>query len=204
MRASSLGKCSLWAAAVFGVVLGAAAPAESALQSADVVFEGTVLGGPDAVRADLGIEGYDGATRFRFQAARYFKGQLGQAPAIYTIDQGTACGRYYEPGSTYLVYGYLLENGLLTDSLCSRTRLISSAAVDLAVLGAGTAPDPGVTPRDVVVEQSEEADGGCSVSAPGGSPGGVALLSSLLALALGRRFKARRAGIRPAPPRRPR
>jgi hypothetical protein len=134
-----------------------------ALRSADVVFEGTVLGEPEAVRAKLGIDGYEGAARFRFAVARYFKGQQGPEAAIYTIDQGTACGRFYDASTTYLVYGQLRPDGVLTDSLCSRTRTLADATEDLELLGAGEAPDPGVQPRDVLAEATAQ-DTGCSAA----------------------------------------
>jgi hypothetical protein len=132
-----------------------------ALRSADVVFEGTVLGEPEAVRVQLGIEGYDGAARFRFAVARYFKGQQGPEAAVYTIDHGSACGRFYNASSTYLVYGQLRPDGVLTDFLCSRTRPLANASEDLELLGEGEAPDPGVLPRDVLAPVAAE-DSGCS------------------------------------------
>ncbi|MEY2933246.1 MAG: hypothetical protein RL033_3995 [Pseudomonadota bacterium] len=199
MRSRLLRKCAVLAVAVTGALLGVAATpkdavacscgypeVESSLRNADVVFEGTVQGLPEPVQAPLGYDGYTGAVRFRFQVARYYKGQRGSEAALYTIDQGTACGRDFDFRGTYLVYGGVLENGLLTDSLCSRTRLLSEAAEDLALLGEGTAPDPSVLPRDVVAEHAEE-DEGCSVapgvlpgrgaSATGGALGGALLLA---------------------------
>lgn len=174
----------------------------AALLAADVVFEGTVLGEPEAVRAQLGIDGYSGAARFRFAVARYFKGQQGSEAAIYTIDQESACGRSYASGSTYLVYGRLTPDGVLTDSLCSRTRPLANAAEDLALLGEGSAPDPSVQPRDVLAEQAEE-EPGCSAAPSAGAashaPGaehwalsGVLLCALTLLRRRSARFSARR------------
>lgn len=168
---------------------GEPAPAD-ALRSADVVFEGTVLGEPESVRVQLGIEGYEGAARFRFAVARYFKGQQGPEAAIYTIDQESACGRFYDAGTTYLVYGRLQPNGALTDSLCSRTRLLANATEDLALLGEGEAPDPGAQPRDVLAEPAQ-AGSGCSAAAGRASAPGGGACALLIALALLRRRPSR-------------
>ncbi|MEY4550255.1 MAG: hypothetical protein RL685_6450 [Pseudomonadota bacterium] len=200
MRSRLLRKYAVLAVAVSGVLLGVAATAkpaaacscagypevESSLRDADVVFEGTVLALPEPVQAPLGYDRYTGAVRVRFQVARYYKGQRGSEVALYTIDQDSACGRYFDFRGTYVVYGRVLENGLLTDSSCSRTRLLSEAAEDLALLGEGAAPDPSVLPRDVVADQ-EEDDAGCSVAAgvlggreanaTGGALGGALLLA---------------------------
>jgi hypothetical protein len=196
MRSWLLRGCAVLAVAVTGASFGVVAmvkpaaacscaypEAESSLRDADVVFEGTVVGRAEPVQVPLGIEGYRGAIRFRFRVARYFKGQRGSEAVVYTIDQGTACGAAYESTDPYLVYGGLLENGLLTDSLCSRTRLLSEAAEDLALLGEGTAPDPDVRPRDVVSEEADDV--GCSVAAGafagrGASVTGAALGGTLL------------------------
>lgn len=200
MRARFLRQFALSAIIAAGVVSGSAQPAAAcsciyteaadAARSADVVFEGTVLAPPEHVRAQLGIEDYSGAVRFRFAVARYFKGQRGEEAVVYTIDQESACGRSYAPGGTYLIYGRLLSNGLLTDSLCSRSRPIGDAAEDLALLGEGAAPDPGVQPRDVIAEREESA-AGCSTAPPSSSSPaalGGALLSVLFCgLALARR-----------------
>lgn len=200
MRARLLGKLAI--SALTGACLAGAggeaqacscagelSPGQS-LSEADVVFEGTVRGEPEAVRADLGIEGYTGAVLFRFEVARYFKGQRGSEAAVYSIDQDSACGRTYAAGTTYVVYGQLTPEGLLTDSLCSRTRPIADAAEDLALLGEGAAPDPGVQPRDVIAEREESA-AGCSTAPPSSSSPaalGGALLSVLFCgLALARR-----------------
>lgn len=197
MRARVLAGCLVLSAAVLGSARPSSAcscageaQAAEALRSADVVFEGTVLRGPEAVRAQLGIEGYTGAVRFHFGVARYFKGQRGEEALLYTVDQESACGRAYEANATYVVYGRLQPNGLLTDSLCSRTRLLSAASEDLALLGEGVAPDPAAQPRDVVA-QPEEDDAGCSVTSPGGASGSSSSAALLLALALVRRRLAR-------------
>jgi uncharacterized protein (TIGR03382 family) len=163
---------------------------EDALRSADVVFEGTVLGEPEVVRAQLGLEGYEGAARFRFAVARYFKGQQGPEAAIYTIDQESACGRFYDAGATYLVYGRLQPSGALTDSLCSRTRLMASATADLALLGEGVPPEPGLQPRDVLAEPAE-ADSGCSAAPGRAAPAGSLAGALLFGLAALRRRRSR-------------
>jgi hypothetical protein len=97
-----------------------------------------------ALQADLGFGDYAGARRFRFEVTRYFKGQLGPSLSVFTVDQGTACGREYALDEPHLVYARYTESGLLSDFLCSRSHPVALAEADLALLGSGVAPDPGV------------------------------------------------------------
>jgi hypothetical protein len=113
---------------------------DAAMEGADVVFEGQ----PTEVKplqVDLGFGGYLGAKRFRFDVTRYFKGQLGPSLPIFTVDQSSACGREYALGEAHVIYARYTDDGLLTDYACSRSGPSSLAAEDLALLGAGLAPD---------------------------------------------------------------
>jgi hypothetical protein len=112
-----------------------------AVSSADVVFEGRPTA-VEHVQAELGLSGYFGAKRFRFDVARYFKGQLGPSLSLFTVDQSTACGREYSNDESYVIYARYSGSGLLTDSACSRSRASSFADEDLEFLGAGVDPDP--------------------------------------------------------------
>jgi hypothetical protein len=115
---------------------------ESSIKSTDIVFEGRPRPDVEAVKADLGFSDYFGAKRFRFDVTRFFKGQLGATVSIFTVDQSSACGTSYSPDHTYLVYARYTDDGLLADYACSRSRLMTHAAEDLALLGAGVEPDP--------------------------------------------------------------
>jgi len=129
-----------------------------ALANADVVFEGT----PRAMlltEANLGLLDYQGAKRFDFEVVRYFKGQLGPSLAVFTIDQGSACGRHYTLDEPHIIYARYADSGLLTDFLCSRSHPSSLGSGDGAVLGSGVAPDPAiVSEEDEVDGASEEPD----------------------------------------------
>jgi hypothetical protein len=130
--------------------------ADVALASADVVFEGT----PRAMRvteADLGFLDYRGAKRFDFEVARYFKGQLGPSLALFTIDQGSACGRDYTLDEPHIVYARYADSGLLTDFLCSRSHPSSLGSGDLALLGSGVAPDPSIVSEEDDLDGTPEA-----------------------------------------------
>lgn len=107
------------------------------------MFEGRPTGAV-ALQADLGVGGYLGARRFSFEVARYFKGQLGPALSVFTVDESSACGRGYALEEPYVVYARYTDSGLLSDFLCSRSGPSSFADEDLAILGSGIAPDPEV------------------------------------------------------------
>jgi hypothetical protein len=130
--------------------------ADVALADADVVFEGI----PRAMRvteADLGIPGYRGAKRFDFEVERYFKGQLGPGLALFTIDQGSACGRDYTLDEPHIIYARYSESGLLTDFLCSRSHPSSLASSDRPLLGSGVAPDPAIASDEDELDGTPEA-----------------------------------------------
>ena len=152
---SSLSRQSLHAMGLAGLLLVAgtsrawacscpeAPDAELAAGRADVVFEGRATEAV-AVQADLGLGDYSGARRFRFEVTRYFKGQLGPSLSVFTVDQGSACGRDYAFDEPQLVYARYAESGLLSDFLCSRSQPVAVADADLELLGSGFAPDPAV------------------------------------------------------------
>lgn len=175
-----------------------------AVEGADVIFEGQ----PTEVKplqVDLGFGDYQGAKRFRFDVARYFKAQLGPSVPIFTVDQSSACGREYALGQTYVIYARYTDEGLLTDFACSRSRHLDAAEDDLALLGAGLTPDASY-PEDLDTASpaadgtaapssgirrlplpSDEAPRGCASLAPTGAargwPGLALLLGAIAALA---------------------
>jgi hypothetical protein len=146
--------------------------AELAAEAADVVFEGQATEAV-ALQADLGLGDYSGARRFRFEVARYFKGQLGPSVSVFTVDQGSACGREYTFGEPHLVYARYSESGLLSDFLCSRSHPVALAEADLALLGSGVAPDPSVA-DETGSAVAEGSDLRRIPVASGGGPAGCA------------------------------
>jgi MYXO-CTERM domain-containing protein len=112
-------------------------PAPSvAVERADAVFEARV----ENVTGDVaGISG-SGLLRYDLEVLRQWKGELGAAVQLSTRANQAACGRNLIVGKVYLIYAHKDDDGALTDTLCSRTRLASSADEDLAVLGPGTSP----------------------------------------------------------------
>jgi hypothetical protein len=158
-----------------------AGPSEPAVaaEGADVVFEGSPTA-QELVQADLGFDGYFGAKRFRFDVARYFKGQLGPSVSLFTVDQSSACGREYSVDESHVIYARYSDSGLLTDFACSRSRPSSFADEDLAFLGAGVEPDPSfpeaVGESEAPASSSEVSSGihRVPIAADGASAGGCA------------------------------
>lgn len=142
-------------------------PATS-IARADVVFEGTPRD-TALLEAEVAVPGYFGARRFDFEVARYFKGQLGPDVAIFTSDQGTACGRTYPLHQSYVVYANYTDQGLLIDSSCSPSHPSSAASGDVPLLGAGVAPDPSLVSGDGDADGEDDATDGAE--APEASSG---------------------------------
>jgi MYXO-CTERM domain-containing protein len=120
-----------------------------AITGADVVFEGHATAAAEGVAIDLWSDGYVGALRHPFSVTRYFKGSLGSDLPIFTPPDGGACGRRYPVGETYVVYARYQDGGLLMDSLCSRSRSLEHATLDLELLGTGMAPDGEASSPDI-------------------------------------------------------
>ncbi|MCO4773048.1 MAG: hypothetical protein KDA24_23645, partial [Deltaproteobacteria bacterium] len=95
-------------------------PPAQALEAAGVVFEGTVVGIP-AAPAENAPPAF-GPVEYRFNVARSWKGNPGMEARVQTRASSAACGRRYTKGETYIIYGYITEEGNISDSLCSRTR----------------------------------------------------------------------------------
>lgn len=165
-------------------------PPAVAAERAEAVFEARV----DGVAGSTGPAG-PGVVRYELAVLRVFKGDVAAAAQLTTRASSAACGRSFVIGKRYLVYAGRNEDGELTDSLCSRTRLVSTADEDLAVLGAGAPPQSTPIATDV---QSREpprieppplpagpatARRGCEIGGLGGAGG----LLVLAALALRRR-----------------
>lgn len=127
-------------------------PAPSvAVERADAVFEARVEG---VTAEGLGTPGNGmGNVRFDLEVLRQWKGELGSAAQVVSRTSSAACGRNLVIGKVYLIYASKQDDGQLTDNLCSRTRLASSADEDLAVLGPGTTP---ASPRPEAAPTSRE------------------------------------------------
>lgn len=107
-----------------------------ALERADAVFEARV----ENSAADLSSRSGLGLVRFDLEVLRQWKGGLGPAAQLTSPASSAACGRSLTVGKVYVIYASKQDDGQLTDTICSRTRLASTADEDLAVLGPGTAP----------------------------------------------------------------
>lgn len=117
-------------------------PPGVAAASAEAVFEARV----EAVAADASSpDAFMGLVRYDLEVLRVWKGELGPTSQLTTRASGAACGRSLTVGKVYIFYAAKREDGELTDSLCSRTRLSSTADEDLAVLGPGNSPLGGRT-----------------------------------------------------------
>ncbi|PRQ07990.1 MYXO-CTERM sorting domain-containing protein [Enhygromyxa salina] len=184
-----------------------------AARDSDAVFTAKLLavadgpqGGPHAMKTKV----------FTFEVIRTFKGQLDAKINIDTADNSAACGRAYgDPGSEWLIYARIDDQGQARDNLCSRTTALADAADDIALLDANAdtldqpneetpTTDPGpadpepepIQPVEPATNGPEPAEPGpihpgkkgCSVSDSHG--GGLASLLGLgLLLAFSRRRK---------------
>jgi hypothetical protein len=109
-------------------------PAEAAAQS-EAVFLGTVAGTTPQANGVL----------VTFDVESVWKGPNGPQLTLGTAGSSASCGYEFVPGEKYIVYASAQE-GQLATGLCTRTALAADAADDLAALGEGQAPNPGVVP----------------------------------------------------------
>jgi MYXO-CTERM domain-containing protein len=107
-----------------------------AVERADAVFEARV----ENHSSDLSNSAGAGLVRYDLEVLRQWKGELKPAAQLTSRASSAACGRSLTVGKVYLIYASKQDDGQLTDNLCSRTRLASTADEDLAVLGPGNAP----------------------------------------------------------------
>jgi MYXO-CTERM domain-containing protein len=173
-------------------------PVEAA-RDASVVFHGKLVsvrdapktGGPHALAYKI----------FTFEVVRTFKGQLDAQVNVHTADNSAACGRSYgDPGSEWLVYARVDDNGQTNDSACSRTRALADASEDIAALAGGdleqtdepppvepgpAEPEPApVLPQEQAgPEPTEPSKKGCAITDldGGGGLAGLALLGLVAA-----------------------
>jgi MYXO-CTERM domain-containing protein len=173
-------------------------PPVEAAREADVVFHAKLVSVADVPKTGQYAMAYK---RYTFDVVRTFKGQLDRQVNVQSAEQDAACGRIYgDPGSEWLIYARVDDQGQTHDNLCSRSKPIADAAADIAELeaNAGTLDQPNEPPVEpgpaepepepVLPDQPEDSEGpapaepgkkGCSVSntepAPLGLAGGLAL-----------------------------
>ncbi|MFC2106346.1 hypothetical protein ACFLS0_06320 [Candidatus Bipolaricaulota bacterium] len=111
---------------------------EDALEAADAVFSGRVIGlrlEPQTPE-DPTISFMPEDLLATFIVSLVWKGTLEQETVVRTTFTCCVCGYAFQIGETYLVYAYGDESGIRT-SVCTRTKPIALAKDDLDVLGPG-------------------------------------------------------------------
>ena len=153
--------------------------AATALAGSHTVFEGRVVqsnaenaqaGGPPPL--------VPGPMLHRFEVIRSWKGEPEKLVTVRTPGSSASCGRSYKKGVSYLIYASLDGDGLLRDTLCTRTRKSSDADQDITILnskhGTQSAPpqasagEEGKTvPATTTQEASGDEDDDLSKTTPG-------------------------------------
>jgi protocatechuate 3,4-dioxygenase beta subunit len=154
-RMTSLARITLSAAAAIAVCVGmpptalactcmtSGPPCQAYFQS-DAVFIGTV----DAIEIremplDAMPERLYDRKLVRMTVDRASRGVQGARVDVWTGMSDADCGFDFKVGQRYVVYAYRRPDGALGTGICSRTRLASNAAEDLAYLSAPPASSPG-------------------------------------------------------------
>ena len=142
---------------------------ESELSSSEAVFSGEVVGFEkgSSIAAPWPTEAVS------FQVSQVWKGPERETLEVSTATQESACGYVFEEGREYLIYANGRQD--LEVDLCSRTRPLSEAGADLALLGnSGEKQEDG--------EALPDTSGGVSVGAMVGTAG-LAMAAALLVVA---------------------
>lgn len=112
---------------------------EDQLSRSEAVFAGRVLGVKEQRFLNGGM-----AKAVRFEVSRVWKGEAVSEIIIHTGSGGGDCGFDFEEGKDYLVYSHPStmygDKELLVTIICDRTKPLSQAQEDLAVLGEGGLP----------------------------------------------------------------
>lgn len=161
-------------------------PPAVAAERAEAVIEARV----DGVAGSTDKTG-PGVVRYELAVLRVFKGDVPVSAQLVTRASSAACGRSFVIGKRYLIYAGRNDDGELTDTLCSRTRLVTTADEDLAVLGAGASPMSVPAPSDTQSREPPRIDPpplpaapattrrGCEIGGLGGA-GGLWALAALV------------------------
>lgn len=120
----------------FACVCVPSGPPAQELPRATAVFAGKVIKiEPSSASVWRGVD----SVNVTFQVSKVWKGPLRRTLTVLTARWGIDCGYEFQSGQEYLVYSLGTEDQLVV-WLCSRTRPLSTASEDLAVLGAGKTP----------------------------------------------------------------
>jgi hypothetical protein len=129
-------------------------PADAIRQS-DVIFSGSIVS--IAMPPPNPVNGVYSPALAEFSVASVWKGTVGRKVTLNYSPSEASCGYDFQAGADYLVYAHSYVDGpalsifgnsfhlpfaerKLTTGICMRTRLLSTAQQDLAVLGQGASP----------------------------------------------------------------
>ena len=161
-------------------------PSEELLNS-DLVFSGRVISiqsidGVDGAASDPDPEVPDfGVYSIEFDVETVWKGTVLETMYLTTNRDSASCGFTFAEGTSYVVYA---QDDLIVHR-CSRTRLLSEAALDLDELGEGSAPAEGAaSPPESLPESGSAGGGGCGLSPGKADLSGVALMFGVACLGL--------------------
>lgn len=161
-------------------------PSEELLNS-DLVFSGRVISiqsidGVDGAASDPDPEVPDfGVYSIEFDVETVWKGTVLETMYLTTNRDSASCGFTFAEGTSYVVYA---QDDLIVHR-CSRTRLLSEAALDLDELGEGSAPAEGAaSPPESLPESGSAGGGGCGLSPGKADLSGVALMFGIACLGL--------------------
>ena len=151
-----------------------------------MVFQGRVISVHELDRGDA-TQADGGELSVEFGVETVWKGNVGRSINLTTQRDTAACGIAFVEGDTYVVYA-----GDESDvHRCSRTGPLSEAAEDLAELGDGHSPAPGVTGSEAnqTEHPAENAanGGGCGASPHPADLSVVGLMLGAVAFGLRRR-----------------
>ena len=114
--------------------LSSGPPCQALFQS-DAVFVGTVKSIGMVTQSEPNQPGHD-RRLVTFSVERAVRGIDGGTVAVRTGEGGGDCGFNFQEGRRYIVYAHRHPAGWLSAGICSRTRLLSEAAEDLAFIDA--------------------------------------------------------------------
>jgi hypothetical protein len=107
----------------------------AAVQAADAVFVGSVVSVRDTMVDRGSTHGAWRMRRVTLRVVRSWKGAETRDAVVLTGMGDGDCGFPFERGQSYLVYAHSRDPGVLSASICGRTRSLQRAAADLEELG---------------------------------------------------------------------
>ena len=162
-------------------------PSEAAAQ-ASAVFEGRVVEIKD-------VPGDMPRRSATLRVVRAWKGMKSERAVVTTASESAACGIAFALDQNYLVYASD-QDGALSATSCSRTRVIAEAEEDFKALGMGWTPvDPKTEDSAKPAPKPEPGKGGCAICSLGARrtrmPEALWLLPALLFATCRRRSGSR-------------